>query len=144
MSQNTDMLYVDCPASPLLPCRAASQHPEWTLGVYLLELLAGFIGMQEEAQAFPKMRPVWPWAVALAAAFGIGAAGWWQAARPTPLRPLIRLTAELGPDTAMDSRSLIALLPDGTRLVFTMRTPDGKGILAVRNLSDGLLGSNGR
>jgi serine/threonine-protein kinase len=92
---------------------------------------------EEEAQAPPKARPVWPWAVALAAALGVGAAGWWQATRPAPLRPLIRLTAELGPDTAMDRHSLIALSPDGIRLVFTMRTPDGKGILAVRNLSNG-------
>jgi serine/threonine-protein kinase len=75
--------------------------------------------------------------VALTAALGIGAAGWWQATRPAPLRPLIRLTAELGPGIAMDSRSVMALSPDGTRLIFTMRTPEGKGILAIRNLRDG-------
>jgi serine/threonine-protein kinase len=91
----------------------------------------------EKTQAPLKTRLMWPWAIALAAALGIGAAGWWKATRPAPLRPLIRLTAELGPGIAMDSHSLIALSPDGTRFVFTMRTPDGKGILAVRNLSDG-------
>jgi serine/threonine-protein kinase len=92
---------------------------------------------EEEAQAPRKTWHFWPWAVAVAAAVGIGAAGWWQAVRPASLRPLIRLTAELGPGIAMDNRSVMALSPDGTRLIFTMRTPDGKGILAIRNLSDG-------
>jgi Tol biopolymer transport system component/predicted Ser/Thr protein kinase len=92
---------------------------------------------EEKAQAFPDSRPLWPWAAALAIALGVAAAGWWRASRPPPPQPPIRLTAELGPGIAMERRGLMALSPDGTRLAFMMRTPDGKGILAVRDLSDG-------
>jgi serine/threonine protein kinase/Tol biopolymer transport system component len=97
------------------------------------------IDAPEEAPDGQKSRPlwpIWPWIVALAAALTLAGAGWWQATRPPPASPLIRLTAELGPGIAVDSQSLLAFSPDGTRLAFRMRGEDGKNVLAIRNLSD--------
>ncbi|MBZ5626855.1 MAG: protein kinase, partial [Acidobacteriia bacterium] len=91
---------------------------------------------EEQAAAPHKPRPVWPWATAFAAALCLAALAWWQATRPPPLRPLIRLTAELAPGVALDSQSLLALSSDGTRLAFSMRSEEGKKMLAIRNLGD--------
>jgi serine/threonine-protein kinase len=63
----------------------------------------------------------------------LAATAWWQATRLPPPRSLIRLNADLAP-AALDSRSLLALSPDGTKLAFAMRGPDGRAMLAVRNL----------
>jgi len=48
----------------------------------------------------------------------VAAAGWWYATRPAPLRPLVRLNAEIAADTplARIARMLLALSPDGARL----------------------------
>jgi Tol biopolymer transport system component/predicted Ser/Thr protein kinase len=76
-----------------------------------------------------------PWAVAAAAVL-LAAAGWWYATRPAPLRPLVRLDAEIAagvPLVSADGNPL-ALSPDGTRLAFTLRGPDGKVRLHSRLL----------
>jgi serine/threonine-protein kinase len=92
---------------------------------------------EEDATAPHRPRPIWPWSAALvASALGLVGLSWWQLKRPAPLRPLIRLTAQLAPGVALDSQSLLALSPDGTRLAFSMRSDDGKKRLAIRILGD--------
>ena len=87
----------------------------------------------EQPQPLRKARPIWPWGTALIAAVSLAAMGWWQAVRLPPPRSLIRLSADLAP-AALDGRSLMALSPDGTKLAFATRGPDGKAMLAVRSL----------
>ena len=72
---------------------------------------------------------------ALAVALAVALAGWWRATRPAPLRPLVRLNAEISPDTPLATGvngSLMALSPDGTRLALLLRGVDGKVRLHTR------------
>jgi serine/threonine-protein kinase len=72
-------------------------------------------------------------AAVLAIALGIAAAGWWRATRPVD-HPLTRLSVDLGPE-ALNALSLtVAISPDGRRLVYPARGPDGKQLLATRLL----------
>ena len=57
----------------------------------------------------------------------------WRATRPL-LRPLTILSVDLGRDAVADQRTVFALSPDGRRIVFTARSPDGLQILATRSL----------
>jgi eukaryotic-like serine/threonine-protein kinase len=64
----------------------------------------------------------WPWIVAGAAvviAIVLGAVAW-RATRPAPLKPLVRLDVDLGPDVSLGSAlgADMVLSPDGTRLVY--------------------------
>lgn len=76
---------------------------------------------------------VWIVAAVLTVALGFAAAGRWSAARPVEL-PLTRLSVDLGPD-AMTARNLTAATsPDGRRLAYMARAPNGKQQLATRLL----------
>jgi serine/threonine protein kinase len=94
-----------------------------------------------EEEVTPRAAPLrlWPWAAAavLATALAIIAAiGWWRATRSVPLRPSVRLSVELPPDTAFPTISgrgpQLALSPDGTRLAVIVRGGDGKIRIATR------------
>jgi serine/threonine-protein kinase len=60
-----------------------------------------------------------PWAVAAVLVVLLGASlwGWWRATWPIeqPLRPLVRLDVDLGPDVSLGST---IISPDGTRIVY--------------------------
>jgi serine/threonine-protein kinase len=73
--------------------------------------------------------------VAVVAAL-VAAVGWWYATRPVPLRPLVRLNAEIAAETplAMGGGGVLALSPDGARLALTLRGADGKVRLHTRLL----------
>src|SRR5262249_48382364 len=58
---------------------------------------------------------------------------WWRATRPLG-RPLIRLNVDLGPDAAARRLTTAILSPDGTRIVFPIRTSDRAYHLATRTL----------
>ncbi len=75
-----------------------------------------------------------PWALTGMATLALIAAGvlLYNATRPSPLKPLIRLNAEIAPDTQLDSGSYLALSPDGTRLALRLRGADGKARLYTR------------
>jgi serine/threonine-protein kinase len=68
-------------------------------------------------------RPRLGWIAAFLAAFvAIALAGWYRAARPVeqPLKPLVRLDVDLGPDVSLSAPygTAAILSPDGTRLVY--------------------------
>jgi len=69
----------------------------------------------------------------LAAALGVAGFGWWRSTLPVS-RPLIRLSVDLGPDAVAGTRTTAILSPDGTRIVFPIRGPNGVRQLATRTL----------
>jgi serine/threonine-protein kinase len=92
----------------------------------------------EEATPRSERSRLWPWLVlgALSVALAVTAVGWWRAARPSPPRAPIRLSVELGPDIALvkESQGVLAISPDGARVVFAVRGADGVPRLATRAL----------
>jgi len=68
---------------------------------------------------------------ALALIAAVLAAGLWRATRPVD-RPLVRLNVDLGVEAIPGLSTTVALSPDGRRLVFPARAPDGKHLLATR------------
>jgi serine/threonine-protein kinase len=63
----------------------------------------------------------------------VGLAGWWRATRPID-HPLTRLSVDLGPDALTGLNLTVAISPDGRRLVYPVRGPSGKQLLATRLL----------
>ena len=94
-----------------------------------------------------------PWMAGATAALALAAAGAssiaYRATRPAPLRPLIRLNAEIAPDMPLASArsgltgagasarigGSLAVSPDGARLVVTLRGADGKVRIYTRLLN---------
>jgi serine/threonine-protein kinase len=70
----------------------------------------------------------------------VAAWGWWLATRPSAPRPLMRVSVDLGPEVALANvgfQNVLAISPDGRRLVFTARRTDGILQLAARMLDQG-------
>jgi serine/threonine-protein kinase len=89
----------------------------------------------EHAPEEPR-RSVLPWVVAAAVLAVIAVAGWlvvWRATRPVD-HPLIRLSVDLGPDALSGANVTVVISRDGRRLVFPVRGPNGKQMLATRLL----------
>src|SRR5580658_10524531 len=61
---------------------------------------------------------------------------WWAPLRSRPAadRALMRVSVDLGPDAVAGDRITAAISPDGSRLVFPSRAPDGKLRLSLRRL----------
>jgi Tol biopolymer transport system component len=76
-----------------------------------------------------------PWVVAALAVVSALALGWlaWRVTRPVD-RPLMRFSADLGPEAVEGPRITAAISPDGTRLAFVAHGPAGKEQLATRLL----------
>jgi Tol biopolymer transport system component/predicted Ser/Thr protein kinase len=76
-----------------------------------------------------------PWVAAALAVVAALALAWvaWRAPRPAD-RPLMRFSADLGPEAVEGSRITVAISPDGARLAFVARGPAGKQQLATRLL----------
>ena len=77
-----------------------------------------------------------PWAIVAVLMIVAAVALWtaWRAWRPVGPHPLVRLSVDLGPDAMMGFNLTAAISPDGRRLVFPARGPDGKQQLATRLL----------
>jgi Tol biopolymer transport system component/predicted Ser/Thr protein kinase len=77
-----------------------------------------------------------PW-IATAIAIAVAAGASWIAYRPTrPVdRPLMRFSADLGPEAVEGVNITAAISRDGTRLAFVARGPGGKQQLATRLLN---------
>ena len=79
-----------------------------------------------------------PWVIATAAltlALIVVGAMFWRATRLAD-HPLTRLDVDLGPDGLAGPFSTVELSPDGSRLVFPIKSSDGKQVLATRLLSE--------
>ena len=85
------------------------------------------------------------WVVAGASTLALIVAGvlLYDATRPAPPRPLMRLNVEIAPDTPLArvdpgngaGGNMLALSPDGARLALTLRGADGKTRLHTRLLN---------
>jgi serine/threonine protein kinase len=76
------------------------------------------------------------WAIAAAAA--TASLITWLVLRPAANHPnnsMMRVSVDLGPDAVAGDRVTAAISPDGTRLVFPSRAPDGKLRLSLRRLN---------
>jgi serine/threonine-protein kinase len=96
------------------------------------------LALEEGGPAAAPVQPqrsALPWAIT-ATALAIAAAGWlvvWRGARPVD-HPLTRLSVDLGPTAVAGLNLTAAISPDGRRLVFAARGPDGRQQLATRLL----------
>ncbi len=80
----------------------------------------------------------WTVAGALALALIVSGVILYNATRPAPLKPLMRLNVEIASETPLtraDRGSMFALSPDGTRLALTLLGADGKVRLHTRLLN---------
>src|SRR5262249_28991831 len=77
---------------------------------------------------------LWIAAAVLAITAPAAGAGWWSATRSVS-HPLVRLSAELGPDALTSPTSTVTISPDGSRLVFLAQGPSGPQ-LATRRLDE--------
>jgi serine/threonine-protein kinase len=73
-----------------------------------------------------SQRPVLPWilSTALAVIAVVGLVLFWFATRPV-LHPMVRLSADLGSDAVRGNFTTAVISPDGTRIVYPMRTAKG-------------------
>jgi tRNA A-37 threonylcarbamoyl transferase component Bud32 len=125
-------------------CLAKDPEDRWqSMRDVVLELRTPIV---EVVAAGPPIAAHWPWIVAgaLALALIVSGAGWYsRAARPAPPSPLIRLNAEIAPDTPLArvepiggiGGNMLALSPDGARLALTLRGADGRVRLCSRLLN---------
>jgi serine/threonine protein kinase/Tol biopolymer transport system component len=91
-------------------------------------------------QAKPVYRTKVPWAMAATIVATVALLGWWRSARPIekPVRPLVQLDVDLGPDVSLGSPAGIDVSPDGTRLVYVSQ-PINTGGAAFPNTTQGRL-----
>jgi serine/threonine-protein kinase len=93
--------------------------------------------LEQPAAGVSQRRRKLPWAVAVALAMTSGIALWgpWRSIRPVD-HPLMRLSVDLGPDAIAGQFTPLAISPDGARLLFPVRSPEGGQMLATRLLDD--------
>ena len=88
---------------------------------------------EPQAMGLRHAKVFWAVTIALAViALGLSFA-LWRATRPVD-RPLMRFSADLGPDAVEGVHITAAISPDGRRLAFVARGPGGKQQLAIRLL----------
>jgi serine/threonine-protein kinase len=80
--------------------------------------------------------PALPWAIAsavLALVAAVAIFALWRATRPVE-HSLVRFSVDLGPEAVAGASTTVAISPDGRRLVYPARGPDGRQRLATRLL----------
>jgi WD40 repeat protein len=92
----------------------------------------------EPLSSMPVSLWSWPglgWVVAGAMTIALAASSLWLLhPRAAELKQLRRLNVDLGPDAVAGVSTTVAISPDGTRIVFPVRSEDGKQRLATRLL----------
>jgi serine/threonine-protein kinase len=93
----------------------------------------------DEEAAVQRPRRQWPWLLAGALAIALvgGIVSWRRAVQPSPPGHAMRLSIELSPEMAIakgSTQGVLAISPDGGRLVFATRGADGVLRLATRLL----------
>jgi tRNA A-37 threonylcarbamoyl transferase component Bud32/WD40 repeat protein len=129
-------------------CLAKDPDDRWQSARDLKAELEWIAASSSEAITVPTAiarHRVLPWAVAGAFALAFTVAGvlLYNTTRPPPSRPLMRLNAEIAPDTPLArgdvgtgfGGNLLALSRDGARLALTLRGADGKVRLHTRLLN---------
>jgi Tol biopolymer transport system component/predicted Ser/Thr protein kinase len=91
--------------------------------------------LEDEPQGMALRHSGVPWALAAALGLALIVLGvvHWRDTRPAD-RPLMRFSADLGPEAVEGLNITAAISPDGTRLAFVARGPGGKQQLATRLL----------
>jgi Tol biopolymer transport system component/predicted Ser/Thr protein kinase len=102
----------------------------------LEEVLSGAPQEDASAPGAGSRQRLLPWVAAAGVLAIVAAVGWWTAWRSTrPVdNPLLRLSVDLGPDAIVGAHITAAISPDGTRLAFLARGPNGTTQLATRLL----------
>ena len=125
----------DTSSSRVVAAVSPSPPPQTAVGTPPLQ------GDSSDSQIIGEPRPArattLPWAIASVVLVIVAAVAlWlaWRASRPAEPHPLVRLSVDLGPDAMMGFNLTAAISPDGRRLVFPARGPDGKQQLATRLL----------
>jgi serine/threonine-protein kinase len=116
-------------------CLRKDPHRRWLAIGDVRMLLDDGAAWRPAAPATARPRTIVPWMVAagaLAIAIAL-ASSLWQTTRPSD-KPLTRIDLDLGPDAVAGPNLTVAISPDGRRLVYPVRGPDGKQQLATRLL----------
>jgi Tol biopolymer transport system component/predicted Ser/Thr protein kinase len=101
-----------------------------------LQAIGDYRLLLEEPQAIAPSRSRLGWVVVALAVVSIALGTLlWRATRPVD-RPLMRLEVDLGPDAVAGRFTTTAISPDGSRLVFPIKSADGKQMLATRLLGE--------
>jgi len=93
--------------------------------------------MDEQPQVIAPARSRLGWIAATALAAALVVALWapWRSTKPVD-HPLMRLDVDLGPDAVAGQYATTEISLDGSRLAFTVKSPDGKQMIATRLLSE--------
>ena len=128
------------PQARKLLARCLEKDPKQRLrdigeAAYLIDAGQADVGQVISSPAAGRRRWLWP-AVAAAMAIALAGVSWiaWRATRSGDPRPLMRLSVDLGREAVRAPRISVILSPDGTRIVFAGRAPDGLVQLYTRRL----------
>jgi serine/threonine-protein kinase len=116
-------------------CLRKDPHRRWQAIGDVRVLLEDGVAWRPAAPATTRHKSIVPWMVAtgaLAIAIALGSS-MWQMTRQSD-KPLTRIDLDLGPDAVAGLNLTVAISPDGRRLVYPVRGPDGKQQLATRLL----------
>jgi serine/threonine-protein kinase len=77
--------------------------------------------LQDAPQAQALRHSKLPWAVAGVLALALAGSLWMLRPHAVVLKPLIRLSVDLGPDAVASGRRMVAISPDGRRIAFAVK-----------------------
>jgi hypothetical protein len=93
--------------------------------------------LQKDSPSPVKTPTKWlPWSIAGGMTLALAGALFALWPERPPDRPLIRLSVDMGPDLSVSAAFTAVLSPDGSKVVYRVRTGEGKFSLAVRSLNE--------
>jgi serine/threonine-protein kinase len=131
---------VDAQLAPIVErCLAPDPEDRWQAAKDIKAVLE-WSSKSKAAPSLGYSRRITVAAIAILVIIAVAASWeWWRGRRAAPLRPLIRLEAEIPSDTPIainNGGGLLALSPDGSRVALTLTGGDGKVRLYMRLLSE--------